>query len=162
VTHSTAIHYETHIPPSAPVVLVACSLLLTSAGTFLSGGDFVVSDSDGLSEIFFNIAESEYEIRWQDRAGSYQCPNRAQNLRFSYFDDGFAAQRRVQLDDADEWLVALRLDRFGKTTAPRSLDVVEMTIDRKSAIVSHDGIEIHYHNGNGVPTGSVEAFAFEP
>ena len=40
----------------------------------------------------------------------------------------------------------LRLDRFGKVTATRTLDVGEMTIDRKSAIVAHDGIEIHYHN----------------
>jgi hypothetical protein len=125
---------------------VACSLLLTSAGTFLSGGDFVVSDSDRLSEIFFNIAESEYEIRWQDRAGSYQSPNRAQNLRFSYLEDGFVAQRRVQATEDDEWVVGLRLDLFGKPTAPRSLDGGEMTIDRKSAIVVHSAIAIHYHN----------------
>jgi hypothetical protein len=123
---------------------VACSLLATSA--FLTGGDFVASDPDRLSEIFFNIAESEYEIRWQDRAGSYQSPNRAQNLRFSYFDDGFVAQRRVQATRADEWTVALRLDRFGKANMSRTLDVGEMTIDRKSAIVAHDGIEMHYHN----------------
>ena len=130
--------------PSAPVILVACSLLTSS--TFLSGGDFVVSDSDRLSEIFFNIAESEYEIRWQDRAGSYQSPNRAQNLRFSYLEDGFVAQRRVQGTEDDEWVVGLRLDLFGKPTAPRALDGGEMTIDRKSAIVVHSEIAIHYHN----------------
>ena len=130
-------------PPTAPVVLLACSLLTTS--TFLSGGEVVVSERDRLSEIFFSIAESEYEIRWQDRAGAYQSPNRAQNLRFTYYNDGFVAQRRVQATESDEWTVVFRLALFGKPTAARALGLGQMTIDRKSAIVVHDGIEIQYH-----------------
>jgi anti-sigma28 factor (negative regulator of flagellin synthesis) len=41
-----------------------------------------------------NITKEEYNISYSDELGTYQSPNRANNMRFTYHKDGFTAQPR--------------------------------------------------------------------
>ncbi|MEO0190779.1 MAG: hypothetical protein ABIL18_07340, partial [candidate division WOR-3 bacterium] len=63
------------------------------------------------NKVISDIKASEYEIRWQDRYGEYQSPNRAQNLRFSYYSDGFKVKPR---EDGDKWVVQISLKGYGR------------------------------------------------
>lgn len=85
-------------------------------------------DQDWYSEAIENIQEQEYDISYNAELGTYQSPNRANNIRFIYHNDGFTAKTRdsrIPLFDvndkaikesdkkyeiADEWSVKLKLE----------------------------------------------------
>ncbi|MGB3016534.1 MAG: hypothetical protein WBC65_01915, partial [Ignavibacteria bacterium] len=85
-------------------------------------------DQDWYSEAMGNIQEQEYDISYNEELGTYQSPNRANNIRFIYHNDGFTAKsrdNRIPLFDvndkkidesdkkygmADEWSVKLKLE----------------------------------------------------
>lgn len=119
-----------------------------NASVFADDSRFVtIGDTDRFSAIFFGIQDAEYEINWQAGVDAFQSPNRAQHLRFTYFDTGFRAERRRVQDLADLWSVELRVESLGKPEAWRALGVAELLVDRKSASATHDGIKIEYVNG---------------
>jgi hypothetical protein len=55
-------------------------------------------DPGWYGKVLKEIQTSEYHITRQEQTGVYQSPNRAQNLRFTYFEDGFAAAPRERGD----------------------------------------------------------------
>ncbi len=66
-----------------------------------------------LTNLFQVIQDSEYDIGWKPTVGAYQSPNRAQNLRFTYYANGFSAQRRDPIDAVDTWQVTFALQALG-------------------------------------------------
>ena len=71
-------------------------------------------DQRWLQRAFSHIDESEYFIRWQANSGAYESPNRAHELRFTYFPDGFAAEPRSVKAGANPWRISLRLKAYGR------------------------------------------------
>ncbi|MBK6507762.1 MAG: hypothetical protein IPG02_19445 [Ignavibacteria bacterium] len=51
-------------------------------------------DQNWYSAAVENIMKEEYNISYSEELGSYQSPNRANNLRFTYHKDGFTAKPR--------------------------------------------------------------------
>lgn len=51
---------------------------------------------DWWNQVQKSIADAEYEINWQEERKSYSSPNRAQNLRFDYYDNGFLVSPRTE------------------------------------------------------------------
>jgi hypothetical protein len=121
------------------------SAVLGASGA--SGGQ-LAQDTDFMAAVFDYIEKSEYDIRWIDDEAVYKSANRAQNLRFAYFNDGFA----VELRDYGEgnpkpWELSIRLQAFGKTVAPgQGVANQRWTVEGNAAIVSADGITIEYSN----------------
>ncbi len=69
------------------------------------------SNERWLANIQRDIAASEYHIRYQESAKAYQSPNRAQNLRVTYLDDGFSLTSRTS---ENSWKTTLRLKSINK------------------------------------------------
>lgn len=49
-----------------------------------------------LHDLFTSIADSEYNIEWKPELKSYQSPNRHQDLRFTYSENGFTVASNTQ------------------------------------------------------------------
>jgi len=91
-----------------------------------------------------NIQESEYEIRWQEKSSEYQSPNRDQNLRFSYYPDGFKVRPRVK---GDKWSVDIRLMKYGRKSNMLSYKGNNISVEKRKANVKGNGINIEFENG---------------
>ncbi|MEO0216562.1 MAG: FG-GAP-like repeat-containing protein [candidate division WOR-3 bacterium] len=102
-------------------------------------------DSDWLTTIQQKIKESEYEIRWQDKAGCYQSPNRAQNLRFSYYLDGFKAEPRVYEKD-NFWSVIIKLISVGRNKKEGIYQGDILKVDKNKAEVIGNLLKIDFEN----------------
>jgi hypothetical protein len=127
-------------------VLSLCTIALTGASVSAAQSNFAQEGDKRFSELFGNIEDSEYQIRWQSSVNAYQSPNRAQDLRFTYFDAGFAAQRRVHKDTNDDWSLVLGLASFGNANAQLPIGAAPLAVNGKSAKAVHQGIEIDYLN----------------
>ena len=51
-------------------------------------------DQDWYSKVIENIKKEEYNITFSDELEEYQSPNRANNIRFIYHQNGFTAKTR--------------------------------------------------------------------
>ena len=100
-------------------------------------------DCDWWSQVQNDIASSEYEIRWQPEYSEYQSPNRAQNLRFSYYLDGFRVRPRVE---DNLWSVEILLTGFGREGAMVSFKGSTIAIDKREGYVQGNGVDIAYEN----------------
>ena len=99
-----------------------------------------------LSQVMSNIAASEYEIRWQPGVGAYQAPNRAQNLRFTFLDDGFEVHPRTNAGPELDWQAALQVDAYGRARGFRAPGSPSWTIDGRTATATSPGLTIEYSN----------------
>ena len=66
----------------------------------LDKSDFIQPGSDDLDKDWYsgameNIQREEYNISYSDELGAFQSPNRANNIRFIYHNDGFTAKTRI-------------------------------------------------------------------
>jgi len=99
--------------------------------------------------IFESIADSEYAIRWNAGQGVYKSANRAQDLRFTYYQDGFELEPRdYGLGNPKPWEATLSLAAFGKTASP-ALTVANprwISTAQNAANVAADGLTIEYTN----------------
>jgi hypothetical protein len=102
-------------------------------------------DGDWWSQVQENIATSEYEIRWHSECSEYRSPNRAQNLRFSYYPDGFKVQPRVE---SDIWSAAFRLSEFGRCGSMVPYQGKDITVQGCNARVSGNGVDIEFWNSD--------------
>jgi hypothetical protein len=100
-------------------------------------------DGDWWSQVQKNIATSEYEISWHSEYSEYQSPNRAQNLRFSYYPDGFKVQPRVE---SDIWSATFRLSGFGRCGHMVPYHGNDITVQGCNASVSGNGVDIEFQN----------------
>lgn len=73
------------------------------------GAGQLVQDTSFTAAIFQYIERSEYNIRWVEDQAVYKAANRAQNLRFTFFQDGFAVEPRDYGEsNAKPWEMTLR------------------------------------------------------
>jgi len=101
-------------------------------------------DPDWWGGIQKDIAESEYHIRWQDKAGAYQSPNRTQNLRFTYWGDGFSVEPRMT--ENPSWKLTLKLAAWGRDGAQVEFRPGELEVNGNRAKANGDGITLTYQN----------------
>ncbi|MCX8019315.1 MAG: FG-GAP-like repeat-containing protein [Chitinophagaceae bacterium] len=91
------------------------------------------------SEIRNNILQSEYYIRWQKAYGCYSSPNRLQNLRFFYYEDGYAVsprairilteknklykgEKEIQYKDEEDWQIKFFIDKKWRSGGKWSIE----------------------------------------
>ncbi len=113
-------------------------------------------DPGWYGQVLKDIQTSEYHITRQEQAGAYQSPNRAQNLRFTYFDDGFAAAPRERGDHG--WKVRMALSSFGRTTRQETFLPGQLLASGDQAQMAGSGLTIRYKNG---PEGMRQDFVIE-
>ncbi|MBN1425739.1 FG-GAP repeat protein [Candidatus Fermentibacteria bacterium] len=97
-------------------------------------------------DVAADIAASEYHIRWNENAGAYQSPNRAQNLRFTFWGDGFAAQPLAQEEGDHSWRLALRLAAWGREDATQEFQAGGLRVDNSRAEAEGRGVTVMYRN----------------
>lgn len=113
--------------------------------------DFLVLNSNikttpALGRVFGSIEQDEYAITWHSALSAYMSPNRAQNLRVTYLDDGFSVQRRVVTDFGDEWKITLELASLGSHCALPRVFVGEFQVARNTAKVDLGPVQFQYVN----------------
>lgn len=103
------------------------------------------AESDWWSGVQNQIARSEYDIKWQETRQVYQSPNRAHNLRFTYFPDGFMVESRV-IEQSPSWQATLILREFGRENAYRNFKSQELHVAGNMAKTTGDCVTIEYQN----------------
>lgn len=100
-----------------------------------------------LSVPYANIEQSEYEIHWQPSKGAYMAPNRAQNLRFSFYADGLVVTPREWEGLGAPWAVTLTLESYGRAGFPGArVEEATWSAVKNTAEVQARGITIDYRN----------------
>jgi hypothetical protein len=100
-------------------------------------------DCDWWSQVQKNIAKREYEIHWHSEYSEYQSPNRAQNLRFSYYPDGFKVQPRIE---DDIWSATFRLLEYGRCNNMVPYQGKDIAVQGCNARVLGNGVDIEFQN----------------
>jgi hypothetical protein len=95
-------------------------------------------DQDWYSQTIGKIEKEEYNITYNEKLGAYQSPNRANNIRFIYHNDGFTATTR---SDAQDWSI-----RFGITNYELRIENGDFRVDGNKAIIGNERIRIDYAN----------------
>ncbi|MBP7514092.1 MAG: FG-GAP repeat protein [Flavobacteriales bacterium] len=99
---------------------------------------------DWATSVMRGIAASEYHIRWQERAGAFQSPNREHDMRITYHADGFDLRPRVT-DSA--WAISFRLDRIGRENAwQHPCEDAAVSVEGSRLLADHGSFAIDYHN----------------
>ena len=86
----------------------------------------------------------EYDIVYSDELGAFQSPNRANNMRFIYHDNGFTAKPRTNKSSvipADEWEI-----KFQITNDAYELHGNELKVSGNKAFIENENIRIDYAN----------------
>lgn len=102
-----------------------------------------------LSDIKKKITEDEYQIQWQDERGVYQSPNRAQNIRFSYLNQGFVAELRDKRSYEHDWAFGLNALSFDKGLKPDFPDFRGFQVGQFDMVADNGSMIIDYENGPG-------------
>jgi len=127
------------------VVSVVCFLIWSFGSIFCAGE---IKQKDGIDGNWYekvtkNIKDSEYEIRWQEKYNEYQSPNRAQNLRFSYYSDGFKVKNR----DEEKWSVLFKLTNYGKEDKVKKYNSnAKLEVEKNKGYVRGKEVEIEFEN----------------
>jgi hypothetical protein len=95
-------------------------------------------DQDWYSQTLEKIEAEEYSITYNEKLGAYQSPNRANNIRFIYHNDGFTATTR---SDAEDWSI-----RFGITNYDLRVKNGDFRVDGNKAFIGNEKIRIDYAN----------------
>ena len=117
------------------------------------------SNSGQYSGMIENIRHQEYNISYDKETDSYQSPNRANNLRFIYHNDGFTAEIRntkiplfdindKMIDDKDkkyeledEWSIKLKVE-----SEKFNVNDEELIIAGNKAFIEDENLRIEYTN----------------
>lgn len=101
-------------------------------------------DQNWYAKVTQDIAKSEYFIRYQEKAKSYQSPNRSQNLRITYFNNGFSLSPRIE--NGNEWNVDMRLTSVSKGDKGLSLAGTDIQVKDNRMTAENADIQIEYLN----------------
>lgn len=128
-------------------MFAATLMTVRSAGT-----DYV--DSTSLFSRKQAIAESEYRIQWQENVATYQAPNRAANLRFTFWNDAVTVELRDKRKGRknapeDNWKVMLRLVSFGKAGLRQRAEATTARVTEHTAAFTAGQLEYQYANEKG-------------
>ena len=132
------------------------SVLITLAGLGLSAAHAQSPMDSKIQQLGFDfakaaaqIANMEYNIQWQDRVGTYQVPNRASNLRFTFYSNGLAAEARdPRLADGSlrDWSVQFILNSYGPNSPISANNQPAVTLNGHRGTFSTAAIDIGYQN----------------
>lgn len=120
-------------------------------------------DKDWYAETLKNLKTKEYNISYNKEKAVYQSPNRNNNLRFYYKNDGFSVQPRdtkILLEDSvdgpfgkeptykiiDDWQLTMQVKGYGRKDALIPLKESEIIVNENKAVIDDKKIEIHYEN----------------
>jgi len=99
-------------------------------------------DQDWYSKAMENIQKEEYNISYNKELDAYQSPNRKNNIRFIYHNDGFTAvTRETSREKRDDWEIQLRITNYEFGIKNEGLKV-----EGNKAYVENDKIRIDYSN----------------
>jgi len=99
-------------------------------------------DQDWYSKAMKNIQKEEYNISYNKELDAYQSPNRKNNIRFIYHNDGFTAvTRETSREKRDDWEIQLRITNYEFGIKNEGLKVAG-----NKAFVENDKIRIDYSN----------------
>lgn len=136
--------------PSSHLSRLAIILLLSLGRIDLFADPVDIADTNFITAAFAYIKAAEYDITWQDRVLAYQSPNRSQNMRITYLDDGFAAEPRIRETDGNAWQVALRMKSWGRANFARlAPGLGHWEISKNFGRYKTPLLEVEYHNTAG-------------
>ena len=98
-------------------------------------------DKSWYQQAMEQIEKEEYNISYNEELGAYQSPNRANNIRFIYHNDGFTAKTRDVGGEKSEWEVQLRLRNFES-----GIENSEIRAAGNKAWIENENIRIDYTN----------------
>ena len=99
-------------------------------------------DQDWYTKAMKNIQKEEYNISYSKELDAYQSPNRKNNIRFIYHNDGFTAVTRdARYEKRDEWSVELRIKNY-----ELGINNSELTVAGNKAYIENEKIRIDYTN----------------
>jgi hypothetical protein len=101
-------------------------------------------DQNWYAAVTQDIAKSEYFIRYQESVKSYQSPNRSQNMRITYFNDGFSLTPRT--DNGNTWNVDMHLTSVSKGSAGLSLENANIQVKDNRMTAENANVQIEYLN----------------
>ncbi|MBK9248721.1 MAG: FG-GAP repeat protein [Ignavibacteria bacterium] len=122
----------------------SCSHSTASTQSTIQGEQKPDVDPNWLSQVTQDLAKSEYYIQYQADINSYQSPNRSQNLRITYGENGFSMRPRV--GDNASWNVALNLTSVSKGAAKLPLDKPKFQINGNHLTANFVDLTIEYLN----------------
>ncbi|MCK4523384.1 FG-GAP repeat protein, partial [candidate division WOR-3 bacterium] len=129
------------------LMIFACVLMMNGDVFAKENNEIIdneIENSDWYSAAMKNIEESEYYIRYNDNTNTFQSPNRKNNLRFHYLDNGFTVNsRNCEMD----WEIGIYLISYGRDDL-KDYTGGELIIDRNTGIVKNENISIEYINNN--------------
>jgi len=117
-----------------------------------------ISD-DWYSAAIEKISLDEYNITYNEKLKTYQSPNRANNIRFTYHKDGFKAETRdtkiplfdvndknisekdKKYEEVEDWSVELRIENY-----ELGMENEELTQAGNKASIENENIRIDYTN----------------
>jgi len=137
------------------VVGILTAMLLLPASP--ASAQAVISEEAKATEAGFNllpvyaeIEKLEYDIKWQDSVDTLQTPNRAQNMRFSFYNNGFTAEPRDpnwNTDRAPEsWRATFLLESLGSTNPFSPLAQPQVENVKNTAEYAFDEVVVNYTN----------------
>ncbi len=117
----------------------------TAFGDFINSGKHTGAtneeiDKDWYSQTLEKIEAEEYNITYSKELGAYQSPNRANNIRFTYHNNGFTAMPR---NNEDDWSI-----RFGITNYELQIKNCEFRVVGNKACIENEKIRFNYANTN--------------
>lgn len=120
--------------------------------------------TDWYNETVNNLRTSEYKITFDNEVNSYQSPNRLNNIRFIYSNNGFTAKARdnkisvtgnndksinKKNKNVPSWEVNLNLNSYSKdesNSLSNKFSGSKLITDNNTAYIEDDNIRINYTN----------------
>ena len=118
--------------------------LLFQTGTDRFGKEERQIDDDWYNKVSGTIRNDEYNITYDEKSGTYQSPNRANNLRFIYNRDGFTAKARdaeCEPENSDNWSIKFKVE-----IEKLRLENKVLQISGGNASIEDENIRIDYTN----------------
>ncbi|NTV47413.1 MAG: hypothetical protein HGB11_13045, partial [Chlorobiales bacterium] len=100
-------------------------------------------DQNWLQQVKQHIEHSEYFIQRQENESAYQSPNRAQNLRFTYYENGFKVQPHT---DGEEWQVEFRLKTVDRGEKGLPIEKMVLSAEENKLKATSPSLDIQYQN----------------
>ncbi|MCB9260131.1 MAG: FG-GAP repeat protein [Ignavibacteriales bacterium] len=130
--------------------------------TFLLGnGDSI--NQDWYSAALDNIKKQEYHITYSEESGFYQSPNRNNNLRFTYKNNGFIVTPRItetfktyandplsrkeKIKVSDDWKAEFTVLGYGRNgNIENKFEGREFIVDQNTAFIDDKNMKVDYIN----------------
>ncbi len=134
---------------------------LSPIAFLLGNGDSI--NQDWYSQALENIKKQEYHITYSEENGFYQSPNRNNNLRFVYKNDGFIVTPRITetyitdkmnslsekkiIKVSNDWKAEFKVLGYGRNgKIEKEFKGTELIVENNSAFIKDINMKIDYLN----------------